>query len=280
MIASYILSLREGLEAALIIGVLLGTLKKLDRKEFQSSIWFGTGLAVLLSAVVGIVLNIVGASFEGRAEEIFEGTAMLSAAAILTWVIIWMKNQSRTVSLKLETGVQHAVIKDSQTALFFLAFLSVIREGIELAIFLTATSMDTDGVKVLLGAALGLATVIVLAILLFKSLIRLNIVRFFQVTSIILILFAAGLVAHGIHEFNETGIIPSVIEHLWNINHILDEKSTLGELLKTLVGYNGNPSLTEVIAYVLYFVLIWIASRYVSQRGQNLAVIQKKIPEK
>jgi len=275
VIASYILSLREGLEAALIVGVLLGTLKKLDRTEYQFSIWFGTGLAVFLSVVFGIVLNIVGASFEGRAEEIFEGTAMLLAAAMLTWVILWMKNQSRAINLKLETDVQHAVIKDSKNALFFLAFLSVIREGIELAIFLTATSMDTEGVNILLGAALGLASVVVLAILLFKSLIRLNIVKFFQITSIILILFAAGLTAHGVHEFNETGIIPSVIEHLWDINYILDEKSTIGELLKTLVGYNGNPALTEVVAYVLYFVFLWIASRFVPRKDQNLAVNSK-----
>ena len=277
MIASYILSLREGLEAALIVGVLLGTLKKLDRTEYQFSIWFGTGLAVFLSVVFGIVLNIVGASFEGRAEEIFEGSAMLLAAAILTWVILWMKNQSQTINLKLKTDVQQAVIKESKTALFFLVFLSVIREGIELAIFLTATSMDAEGVNILLGTALGLASVIILAILLFKSLIRLNVVRFFQVTSIILILFAAGLVAHGVHEFNESGIIPSVVEHLWDINHILDEKSTVGELLKALVGYNGNPSLTEVIAYVLYFVFLWIANRYIPRKGQTLAVNLEKV---
>jgi high-affinity iron transporter len=91
--------------------------------------------------------------------------------------------------------------------------------------------------------------------------------RFFQVTSIILILFAAGLVAHGVHEFNEVGLIPSIIEPVWDINHILDEKSTVGELLKTLLGYNGNPSLTEVIAYFVYFVIVWFAGlRFIKQQ--------------
>ncbi len=179
--------------------------------------------------------------------------------------------------MKLKADVQQAIFNESKTALFFLVFLSVIREGIELAIFLTATSMDAEGANILLGTALGLASVIILAILLYKSLIRLNVVRFFQVTSIILILFAAGLVAHGVHEFNESGIIPSVVEHLWDINHILDEKSTVGELLKALVGYNGNPSLTEVIAYVLYFVFLWIANRYIPRKGQNLAVNSEKV---
>ena len=107
----------------------------------------------------------------------------------------------------------------------------------------------------MIGAGLGLASVVVIAVLLFRSLIRLNFSRFFQVTSIILVLFAAGLVAHGVHEFNEAGLIPAIVEHLWDINHILDEKSTLGELFKTLLGYNGNPSLTEVISYSFVLLL-------------------------
>ena len=271
MIASFFLSLREGLEAALIVGVLVGALKKINRPKFQSSIWLGTGLAIGVSIVVGLILNVLGASFEGRAEQIFEGIAMLSAAAILTWAILWMQSQARAASKKLEADVQEAVLKGSKTALFTLAFLAVIREGVELAFFLTATAMNADAVQVLFGAALGLGTVVVLAILLFKSLIRLNISKFFQVTSVILILFAAGLAAHGIHEFNEAGIIPAVIEHVWDINHIIDENSIAGLLLKALFGYNGNPSLTEMIGYGLYFVILWIASSTLVQRERNMA---------
>ncbi|HKJ27239.1 MAG TPA: FTR1 family protein, partial [Anaerolineales bacterium] len=236
MIASFFLSLREGLEAALLIGVLLGALNKLERPEFRSSIWLGTGLALIGSILVGIVLNLIGASFEGQAEEIFEGVAMLSAAAILTWAILWMQSQARAVSKQLESDVHNAVLKGSKSALLSLAFLAVIREGVELAFFLTAASIGANGAQVLVGAGLGLAVVVILAVLLFKSLIRLNIGKFFQVTSIILILFAAGLVAHGVHEFNEAGLIPSVVEHVWDINPILDENSTVGELLKALFG--------------------------------------------
>jgi high-affinity iron transporter len=271
MIASYLLSLREGLEAALIVGVLLVTLKKLDRTNYQSSIWFGAGLAVILSLIIGLLINLVGASFEGRTEEIFEGITMILAAVILTWVILWMRKQAKVIDKKLEANVKDAIIKDNKAALFSLAFLAVIREGIELAFFLTAVSMDSSGVQILIGAALGIASVIVLAILLFKSLVRLNITKFFQFTSFILILFAAGLVAHGVHEFNEAGIIPSVIEHVWDINHILDENSTIGELLKSLVGFNGNPSLTEVIAYIMYFIVLWVSSIIMSRKGQKLA---------
>jgi high-affinity iron transporter len=256
MIASYFLALREGLEAALIISVLLGTLRKLDRPQNKSTIWLGTGAAVLLSILVGYLLNLLGASFEGRAEEIFEGITMLLAAGVLTWVIIWMRNNSRKLNQQLESDVEQALLDNSGWALFSLAFLAVIREGVELAFFLTAAAVDVDGTTILVGAALGLGTTILVSILLFMSLIQLDIKRFFQVTSWILILFAAGLVAHGVHEFNEVGLIPPIIEHLWDINHLLDENSTLGQLLKATLGYNGNPSLTEVLSYFLYFGLL------------------------
>jgi len=259
MLAGFVLALREGLEAALIIGLLLGTLKKLEQPAYKRLIWSGAGLALFISGIVGYLINLLGARFEGRAEDIFEGITMLLAAGILTWVILWMRRESRVKNEKLTADVKVAVSDRSKFALFSLSFLAVIREGIELAFFLTAVSLDTDGVGVLIGAGLGLASVVAIAGLLFRSLIKLNLARFFQITSFILVIFAAGLVAHGVHEFNEAGLIPPIVEHLWDINDILDEKSTLGELLKTLVGYNGNPSLSEVIAYLLYFVIISVA---------------------
>jgi len=268
MVASYLLSLREGLEAALIIGILLGTISKLDRKDYRSTIWFGAGLAVVLSIVIGVGIQMFGATFEGRAEEIFEGFVMLLAALILTWVIVWMQSQSQATNSDLEKSVRQAIFSESHFALFTLAFLSVIREGIELALFLTATSMDSSGRNIILGAILGLASVIVLAILLFKGLLRLNLKNFFKITSLILIFFAAGLVAHGVHEFNQTGLISPIIEHIWDINHILDENSAVGEILKALFGYNGNPSLTEVAAYLLYFVFLWIGNFFIKQHSK------------
>ena len=270
MIASFFLSLREGLEAALIIGVLLGALNKMDRNQFRSSIWIGTGVAAAISVGVGIGLAALGASFEGRAEQIFEGAAMLSAAAVLTWAILWMQSQARSMSRELESNVKTAALKGSRTALISLAFLAVIREGVELAFFLAAAAMNADGVQVLLGAGIGLAAVAVLAVLLFKSLIRLKLGQFFRVTSVILVLFAAGLVAHGVHEFNEAGLIPAVVEHVWNVNPILHEDSTAGTLLKALFGYNGNPSLTEVVAYMVYFALLWAGSFVLERREQRL----------
>jgi high-affinity iron transporter len=266
MLASFLLSFREGLEAALIIGVLLGALHKLGRSSDRKSVWLGAATALILSMAAGVVINRLGASFEGRGEQIFEGSTMLLAAVILTWVILWMQSQAHSVNQKLESDVSKAVYSGNRMALFSLAFLSVFREGIELALFLTAASMNSENLQVLVGAGAGLLAVILFAILLFKSLVRLDVKKFFRFTSLILIFFAAGLVAHGVHELNEAGLIPPIIENVWNINSFLDENSTLGQFLKTLVGYNGNPSLTEAFSYFLYLVLVWFLGKRLTRK--------------
>lgn len=253
MIAGFLLALREGLEAALIIGIVLGTLRKTNRDDLRPVVWLGVGSAALTSAALGIIFYLVGISFSGRGEAIFEGITMLLAAGVLTWMIFWMNRNSRQVSLGLENEVRQATQKEGKRAIFLVSFLAVVREGIELALFLLATAFAAGAQATLVGALLGLAASIGLAWFLFASLIKLNVRRFFQVTSIVLIFVAAGLVAHGVHELNEAHVIPEVIEHVWDMNHLLDEDSFVGQLMKTLFGYNGNPSFTEVVAYLSYF---------------------------
>jgi high-affinity iron transporter len=258
MLPSYLLSLREGLEAALIIGIVIGVLYKINRSELKSVVWWGTASAVFLSIFAAFILVALEAEFEGIAEEIFEGIAMLLAAGILTWMIFWMRSHAHTLKTDIESDVRRATLRGGMGALFLLAFLSVAREGMELVLFLFAAQMTAGGLQTLLGAVLGLGTAVIFGWLLFTSTRKLSLKRFFQVTNILLILFAAGLVAHAIHEFNEAGLVPPIVEHVWDMNHILDENSLAGQVLKALFGYNGNPSLTEVIAYVSYFLLIWL----------------------
>lgn len=269
MIAGFLLALREGLEAALIIGIVIGVIRKVGRTELTVSVWAGAATAVLLSVLGGIGLNAIGARLEGAAEEIFEGFAMLLAAAVLTWMIFWMQRQSSTLRSGLESDVQQAALAGGKRALFFLAFLAVLREGIELALFLTAIIFTAGGPQTLGGALLGLGAAVVLGWLIFASTVKLDVRRFFTVTGGLLLLFAAGLVAHGVHEFNEVGWIPSLVEHVWDINHLLDEKSTAGLFLKALFGYNGNPSLSELIAYVAYLVLVLLGLRRSSDLRQR-----------
>ena len=228
MFPSFLLALREGLEAALIIGIVLGALKKINRPELNRAVWIGAGSAVLVSIIAAFAMNGVGASFEGAAEEIFEGITMLLAAGVLTWMIFWMQRQAHNLKYKLQAEVRQAATQNNGRALFALAFFAVMREGIELVLFLTAASMATSAQQTIVGALLGLGTAALLGYLLFATTIRLNLQRFFQVTSILLIFFAAGLVAHGVHEFIEAGWIPAGIEHVWDMNHIIDENSTVG----------------------------------------------------
>jgi high-affinity iron transporter len=254
MLASFLLSLREGLEAALIIGIVLAALRKTDRSGLIPVVWQGLAVAVAASLVAGLLLNWLGAKFEGRAEEIFEGVAMLAAAILLTWMIFWMRRQVVDQKKNLETGVSQAAMKSNRRALFGLSFLAVGREGLELVLFLTATQFTSGGMQTLLGALLGLTTSVLLGWMLFTTSKRLRLEQFFLVTNILLVFFAAGLVAHGVHEFNEAGIIPVIIEHIWDINPILNEKQPLGQMLTALFGYNANPSLSESLAYLAYFL--------------------------
>jgi high-affinity iron transporter len=261
MLPTFLLSLREGLEAALIIGNVLGAVSKIRRTDLAPSFWIGTLSAVGVSILTAIILTSFGMSLEGSAEQIFEGITMLVAAGILTWMIFWMGKQARFLKSELEDGVNKAAATTGKRAVFMVAFLAVVREGIELAIFVTAAffagnqgEASTTLVQILAGTILGLGTAVLLGYTIFATTVRLDLRKFFQVTGILLILFAAGLVAHGIHEFNEAGWIPVIVEHVWDVNMILDENSVAGQLLKTLFGYNGNPSLTEMIAYFAYII--------------------------
>jgi high-affinity iron transporter len=256
MFPSFLLSLREGIEAALIIGIIIGALSKLQRDELKPVVWQGVVIAVILSLLFGLGLNLLGMEFSGQFEEVFEGIAMMLAAAILTWMILWMQSRGGEIQRDLEAKTAHATLNRGGTALFILAFLAVFREGVELALFLMAARLASDPISVLIGAALGLGIAILLGWMLFATTRRLNIRSFFQVTNVLLLFFAAGLVAYGVHELNEAGWIPAIIEHIWDINYILDEKSEVGLILKALFGYNGNPSLTEVLAYLGYFVVL------------------------
>jgi high-affinity iron transporter len=258
MVPSFLLALREGLEAALVIGIALGVLAKTQRSDLKPAVWRGTMVAMLVSLLAAMLLNLLGAQFEGRTEQIFEGFAMLAAALLLTWMIFWMQRQGASLQRQLELDVTTAAQRRGRRGLFALAFLAVAREGLELSLFLTASALATDALPTLLGALFGLAAAALLGYLLFATTRRLSLKQFFRITNILLILFAAGLVAHAVHEFNEAALIPPMIEQVWDVNPLLHEDSSPGQVLKALFGYNGNPSLSEVLAYSGYMILIWL----------------------
>jgi high-affinity iron transporter len=265
MLPSYILSLREGLEAALIIGIVLGALRQMHRRDLASAIWAGAGSAALLSLLTAILLTRLGLELKDPAEAIFEGITMLLAAGILTWMIFWMSRRARNMKTELESGVQRTS-QAGKWSLFGLAFIAVLREGVELALFLTAATFSSSARQTILGALLGLGTAILLGWSFFATTVRLDLRRFFQVTGFLLLLFAAGLAARGAGELVEVGWIPALIEHVWNLGGVVSMSSVLGETLSALFGYSASPSLMQVLAYAAYFGVVLLGLRATGHR--------------
>ena len=261
MAAAALIALREGLEAALIVGIVLGYLRRIGYMEGRRSVWAGVIVAVVASLGLAFFIQLVGKELEGRAEEIFEGATMFLAVGVLTWMIFWMRSQARRIKPSLERNVQDAVETGTKWGLILVAFIAVFREGVETALFLSAAAFASDGRGTLIGAALGLAAAILIGYLIYVSTMKLDIRLFFNITSVLLLLFAAGLLAHGIHEFQEAELIPTVNEQIWDTNHLLDEDSNVGQILKAVFGYNGNPSLEEVVGYFGYWVVVLLGLR-------------------
>ncbi|MGQ9630999.1 MAG: iron uptake transporter permease EfeU [bacterium] len=259
MVGSFLITLREGLEAALIVGILLTYLAKIGRRDCFCFVVAGVLGAVVASGIAALLFSFVAGGFSGRNEEIFEGLVMLLAVAVLTYMVLWMNSQSHRIRGELEEKVDIALARRNLWGLTALAFVAVFREGVETVLFLAALIRESPVGMATLGGVLGVAAAVALAWAFFKGGYRISLKRFFRITGAILIVIAAGLLARGVHELQEAGVIPAFVEHLYDINFILDENGTVGSFLKALVGYNGNPSLIEVIAYISYYVVIFLS---------------------
>ncbi len=272
MSQSFIITFREGLEAALIIAIILAYLRRVDNPKGVPAVWWGVAGAAVMSLVAGGLIFSLDMALEGRAEEIFEGVAMFLAVAVLGWMVVWMKHQARHVKGRLEAEVQAALRGGSVAALAGFAFVAVGREGLETALFLFAASETSNLLQTLLGAIAGLSVAIVLGVAFAKGSRRLNLKVFFNITGVLLIFIAAGLLARGIHELQEANVVPIVSEHIWDINDVLSESAGIGSFMKGILGYNGNPSLVEVIAYGLFLVVTLAYFFWQLRRGAGAPV--------
>lgn len=219
-----------------------------------------------LSALLAVAMRAVGATLEEPLEQIFEGTTMLLAVGVLTWMVFWMRYQARFIQSDLERKVQAAVTRGQNWGLFALTFIAVFREGLETALFLAANTFAADAASTLSGALIGLAIAVAAGVLIYVYAVRLNVKLFFDVTSLFLLIFAAGLLAYGVHEFQEIGWLPILTSTAWDTRWLLSDKSALGSLLRALVGYNDNPSVLEVASYIGYWVIVLQAICWWTQR--------------
>ncbi len=264
MLASFLITFREVLEAALIIGIIAAYVAKIGRKDLNRYIGLGIAGAIVASIAAALVFKAVYGELEGTAEQLFEGVAALTAAVVLTYMIFWMAQNSKKIKGELQEKIDVSISKGQMLGIAALSFVAVFREGVETVLFLGTLAIKSP-VDTLIGFIAGLVAVVILSLIMFKGIYRLDLSKFFRYTSVLLILFSAGLMAVGVHEFNEAGIIPPVVEHVWDMNPamnpdgsypLLHEKGLIGTSLKSLIGYNGNPSLTEVLAYISYWIII------------------------
>ncbi len=217
MTAASLITLRETLETSLIVGIILACVDRTDRRDLKPLIWLAVGCGVAISAVLGIVLYRFFSFDHGSIEPLLEGTTMLIATALLTSAILWMLRQRSRGRDSLTEATQQHIEHRYVAGLFMLTLLSTLREGIETVIFLQASLLHTRAHAHLVGAALGIALAIAMSTLLFRGIIVLRLRTFFSVTSALLILFGASLLAHGIHELIEIGLLSPMVKHLWHL---------------------------------------------------------------
>ncbi len=252
MLAAFILFLREGLEACLIVSILLAALRQLGQTRQMRAVWLGAGLAVAASLVGAVVIYLTVRAYDNTTfQTIFETGAYLVAVALLTAMTFWMQKHSR--SLKKEITEQ-AAAAGSGFAFGLLAFSTVGREGLETAVFMLAFAFQTSALWLLVGAALGVVASVGLCVAVYRMGYRLDFRVFFRVVGALLLFFAAGLLGDAVQNLQELGWLPGGAAHLWNTSGILTEGSTLGDLLHTFLGYSASPTALQVIVYLLFLL--------------------------
>jgi high-affinity iron transporter len=265
VIPTFLITLREGLEAALIVGIVAVYLVRVGRSDALRLVWAGVGAAVAVSVVAGVAIVATVKTLPPIVQDSIEGGAALIAVAVLTWMLFWMRRRGRAIKGELERDVDLALADGSVLALAGLAFVSVGREGLETVLFLTVVlSTTTQGAAPAIGAIAGLVAAVAVGWAIFAAGRRVDLRRFFNVTAVLLIFVAAGLVAFAIHEFGEAGLFVNA-GTVFDLSAVLPETSPAGAILAGLLGYRAAPTPLEVIAYLLY--LVPVLALFVIDRG-------------
>jgi high-affinity iron transporter len=255
VLAIYLIGLREGLEAALIVSILLGYATKLQRTGLKPRIWAGIGLAVVVAIGVGAVLTL-GTVELGDAEEAIAGSLSVVAVGFVTWMIFWMVRNSSALSSSLRSDVDRS-LGGAGWGIVLLAFLSVGREGVETSLFLwTAIKSTGESVLALVGALLGIGTAIALGALISRGLVRINLSRFFTWTGALLVLVAAGVLSYGVHDLQEGGVLPGIRSVAYDVSAAVPIDSWYGTLLKGIFNFSPAATWLEVTVWVVYVAVV------------------------
>jgi high-affinity iron transporter len=256
--------LREGVEAALIVSIVLAYLAKTGNQRYFGRIWAGVVAAIGISVGIGLVLWMTIGGLEEPAEQVFEGLTMLLAAAVVTWMLFWMRRTSANIRGELHAGIDRALTDGGAWALSILAFTAVIREGIETSLFLlgqVTAAAEVGALSTLVGALIGMVIAIGIGYAFYRGAQVINLRTFFRWTGIALIFIAAGLLSHAVHEFVEIGVITVGTSTAFDISSVLPHEgdgflATIGQLLRALFGYTSNPEWITLLTWLAYVVVV------------------------
>jgi high-affinity iron transporter len=255
--ANYLIGLREGLEAALIVSILLGYVTKLGRRDLKPRIWAGIGLAIVLALVVGAVLFFGTYGLTTQAQEAIGGGLSIVAVGFVTWMIFWMTRNSRTLSSSIRSEVDRSLAGGAGWGLVLIAFLSVGREGVETSLFIwSAVQATGQSVLALTGAVLGIGTAVGLGALITRGLVRINLGRFFTWTGALLIVVAAGVLSYGMHDLQEANLLPGLHSTVFDVTALVPEDSWYGTLLKGFFNFSPATTWIELTAWVAYVAVV------------------------
>jgi high-affinity iron transporter len=260
MLATLVIFLREGIEASMIIAILLAYLNRIGHREHFRDVFLGVGAALVLATVGGVIAYETIRSYDGsRVQTIFETATYLVAATVLTYMTFWMRKHARSLSKELRARAEAALDGRARWGLGLLAFQAVGREGLETVVFTLAIIFSTTAASALSGAVIGLAGSLVIAFVIYRLGHKLNLSRFFTVIGVLLMVFAAGLLADSVQNMQELGWLPVLNAPMWHSAALLSEDSAFGDVLHSFFGYSDAPTPLQLLIYVGYLAIVVIA---------------------
>jgi high-affinity iron transporter len=254
VLANFFIGLREGVEASLIIGILVAFLVKQNRQKDLKPLWAGVVSAIALSVFLGLLLGFIADEEPANVEPIISGVASLLAATFVTWMIFWMARQSKALNGQL-SGKLASTESSGALSVFAIAFLAVIREGVETSVFIWSASKSTGPQTApIAGAILGLLTAAVIGYLLYRGTLKFNLRTFFKYTGAFLILVTAGIFAYGFSELQEVGVLPFLTSTAYDVSAWVPESGALDIILRGMLSFNSKPSVLVVLAWFAYLI--------------------------
>jgi len=257
MIATLVIFLREGIEASMIVAILLAYLNRMGQRQYFRDVFIGVGAALALAAGGGAAAYLTIREYDGsRVQTIFETGTYLLAAVVLTYMTFWMRGHARGLSGELRARADAALTRGARTGLALLAFQAVGREGLETVVFTLAIIFSTSTSGALLGAAIGLAVSLVIAFVIYRLGHKLNLSKFFTIIGALLMFFAAGLLSNAVENMQELGWLRFLTSPLWHTGGLLSQGSTVGDIAHSFVGYADSPTPLQVLVYVGYLATV------------------------